>query len=306
MRRSTDDGRVLQCFGGNANTAHGTTDGGWNMNIGIAQFLVMIILTITLLIPADAHAQAVSCRSLSLDPVDGEGTRLLERYYTPRHGVGGLGCWVHKHPNGRDHVVTPHSWGRSPNPGKMGLISTTLTAITDARRVFAPLGTLNLDLFILLNDVHENAHAYWPNENQCWIEAGPRGGWGLWREPSSRFFKGTVAHEIGHCFLMENIPNYTPRSYVAANAHWWDESGAEFLSSLVYKTLNHEHINARLFDLDGEPFTQPYTAYVLLQHYASRRSERAVIELLNRMHRQRSDADLRAYFRSSGFESTLR
>ncbi len=38
--------------------------------------------------------------------------------------------------------------------------------------------------------------AYWPTEAQCRIEAGPRAGFGAW---SGWDFKGTLAHEIGHC-----------------------------------------------------------------------------------------------------------
>ncbi|MDH3701347.1 MAG: hypothetical protein OEU46_08530 [Alphaproteobacteria bacterium] len=214
-----------------------------------------------------------------------------------------MGCWVHKHPNGKDFVVTPHSWGLTPTPGKMGLISDTMTAMIDSRRALVQLGRLNRQHFFLLNDIHASVEAYWPHENQCWMEAGPRAGMVGWRS-DRRSFKGSVAHEVGHCFLMENIPGYKPATARAID-RWWDESGAEFLSALVYKDLNHEHGHAMNFDLDLWPFTQPYGAYVLLQHYANASGDQAVIKLLRQMFRRRTETQLRAYLRSIGFDAVF-
>jgi hypothetical protein len=273
------------------------------LTVSMPRVLPVAIVAIILLFSVAARAAVVSCESLDLHPVDSDGNEILHRYYNRSGGVGGLGCWVHEHPNGRDFIITPHSWTRNPAPGKMGLITTTLQAMTDARRTFHELGTFNVQLYFLMNDVHSSAEAYWFHGNQCWMEAGPYGGIGSWREDSRRYFKSQVAHEIGHCFIMENIPGYTPDTYIGSLDQWWDESGAEFLSSIVYPVLNHEHINALGFDLDGQIFTQPYHAYLVFQHYANKKGNRAVIDLFQKIFRQRSEDQLRAYFRNTGFDA---
>jgi hypothetical protein len=240
------------------------------------------------------RAQAISCESMSLDPVTPEGVRVLGRFIERSGGVGGLGCWVHPHPNERDFVVTPYSWGQTPNAGHQDWIDITMEVITKAREVLTQFGTLDVDLNILLSDLSDAASpipgeavAYWLLEDDCWIEAlkGSREDlYGLGNRENT--FRGTLAHEIGHCFLMENIPNYVPDTFWDITARWWDESGAEFLSAQVYPFIDHEFYYAGLFDMDGKRWLQTYTAYVVLQHYANQNDARAVMKLLEWFHQQ--------------------
>ncbi len=283
------------------------------MNFPIKKSFFQLLCLLFMSLMSYTQSQVVSCESINLRPQvevlndECNNTKtldLLKRYYTPdEEGIGGLGCWVHPHGNGKDFVVTPYSWGRNPTPGKEGLITKVLHTMTQTRSVLAPLGQLNSGLYFLLNDVHVNARTHWIFNNQCWVEAGPHGGFGSWRDPSSQFFPGQVAHEIGHCFIMENIPNYSPNTYDCDLDNWWDESGAEFFSALVYPDLDHEHISAQRFDLDETKFTQPYAAYTLLQHYANVNGNDSVIPLLKSIFQQRSENDLKSYFRQSGFDS---
>ena len=86
--------------------------------------------------PAYAKAQAVTCESMSLDPVVSddstpEGLGILDRYYVSAESFGGVICWVHPHSNGRDFVITPPGWGQVPKPEQQGWIDLTMKAITD-------------------------------------------------------------------------------------------------------------------------------------------------------------------------------
>ncbi len=277
---------------------------------------VAIVLLASHAAPLKAE-EVVSCLSMGLDPhvldPDGPGSVwLLGRYYIEENGVGGRGCWVHKHPNGKDFVLTPHNWHRHPTAVHRYLVGEALQAITDSRRVFSSLGTLHKSLYFLLDDVHVDAEIYWPLglSDECWMEAGPYKNIRSWQDPDTKhFFKGMVAHEIGHCFIQEQIENFglgfNSSSYAFSNAHWWDESAADFLSSIVYPSLDFEHMWAKEFDLGSAPFTQEYSASVLLTSYANSKGNQAVITLLKNIYAAtRNNPDhLYSYLKSIGFDT---
>jgi len=254
------------------------------------------------------QSEPVSCQSMELDPKVQSGGKWLAplgNYYEGADGLGGLGCWVHPHPNSQDFVVTPYSWGRVPGPGKQGLIDDVFQAITDSHLKLLELGTLDFALFILLNDINKpesSAEAFWIKNNECWIQVGPQAGYGSYGPAHRDTFKSTMAHEIGHCFLMENISGYSPETYGVLHK-WWDESGAEFLSAMVYPEMNHEHVPALKFDLDGTNFLQPYQAVVVLQHYANEHDNPAVLSLLERIHANSSSLEtLRSFLENAGLD----
>ncbi|MFK8010486.1 MAG: hypothetical protein AB8B80_00500 [Marinicellaceae bacterium] len=250
-------------------------------------YVLFLMLFLCLVVSNTTYAQilsgpAVTCQSLNLQNISGT---LLQRYFTSSGSVGGRGCWVHPHPNNTDYIITPFSWGSEPNLGKILLINSVIEGISNSRSAYSRLGgTQNMAVYYLLNDVADNATTEWPIGNNCWIEAGPHGGEGSWREPNSHLFKQQVAHEIGHCFIMENITNYTESTYTNRNAHWWDESAAEYLSTLAYPTLNGEYISARQFDLDGRDFMQPYNAFILFDDYVAQLGLSSFLPLLNELH----------------------
>ena len=112
-------------------------DGGPGTVTSATRILAVVV---TLFVDASyAQAQAVSCESMSLDPVVPGGIRLLERFYVRSDGIGGLGCWVHPHPNGRDFVLTPFSWGEIPEAGHRAWIDRAIEAIADSRRVLTAI-----------------------------------------------------------------------------------------------------------------------------------------------------------------------
>lgn len=264
--------------------------------------LLLISVFLTFVIIRPSYAQGISCGEIALDPRDGEGWRILERFYVRTDGVGGLGCWYHAHPNGKDGLVTPFSWGQMPGPQRMALINSIFEATTKSRQKLSPLGSLDNALFVVLRDtwVGLNAEAYWPEDEQCWMEAQLNNQ--SIRGSDRPILSAVIAHEIGHCFIMENIDGYLPSKYQVPLDRWWDESGAEYYSTIVYPELDHEHYWARRFELDVMPFTQPYAAYVVFAHYAQLYGDDSVLELLKVIFSKRSNDVLLNYLRNQNFD----
>ena len=243
-----------------------------------------IILILTLLMGSGLYAQyrVSTCEELNLRPLtvtdEGAVLDLLAIYIDgDASGLGGLGCWVHHHPNGKDYVITPHSWGREPTVAKMGLINGAMEAITDSRQKYLEYGTMNNNLYYILDDVRRPdriGEAFWIiNNNECWMQSGVP----TMRSISQDDKKQTFAHEIGHCFNMENIQQF--EEYYSQN-HWFDESVAEYLSSEVYPTNNFEHRFSQLFDMSAN-FKQEYKAYVLWYYLANQRGVVSIVPLMN-------------------------
>ncbi|WP_430967011.1 hypothetical protein [Spongiimicrobium sp. 2-473A-2-J] len=258
-----------------------------------------------LFLMASLSAQTVSsCSSLGLRPVTPFGDDLLAIYYDGNGaGLGGHGCWVHHHPNGKDYVITPHSWGRTPPTGKKSFIDAAMEALTDSRRTYKDYGSLNNGLYYILDDVNRSfpGEAFWliRKSDQCWMQSGaPSLRWDNMAEK-----KQLMAHEIGHCFNMENVPNFTPDSY---DMDWLDESVAEYLSAVVYPRTNREHGSAQNFDLDGGSFRQPYNAYPLIQAYLQRyRRPTSLVQLMRGVAGTNTDDSRRGYLRSKSMDEVL-
>jgi hypothetical protein len=199
---------------------------------------------------------------------------------------------VHPHANGKDFVVYPPEWTEHPAPMQQAWIDLAMKAISESREFLVTMGHMDSNLYVLVTDRSAAdvgrsgiAEAYWLLGNNCWAElrqdvhvdpVGPAG--------ESDYFKFVLAHEIGHCFLMENVNNYVPATEWTYTVDWWDESGAEFLAAQVYPRVNFEHARAGSFDLDQTRWLQPYRAVVLLQHYANTTSNQDVIRLLDWFH----------------------
>ena len=171
------------------------------------------------------------------------------------------------------------------------MIDETFEAISDSRQELGSLGHLDTALYVLLHDVPrpDVGEARWIVDEQCWIDVGPQAGYGAYGTDRPRF-KSVMAHEIGHCFLMENLEGYSPDTYTSMS-RWWDESGAEFLMAFVYPTVDAEHPTALEFDLDGGTFDQAYKAHVMLQQYANVRGNEAVLPLLQEFHDKSGSVD---------------
>ena len=160
---------------------------------------------------------------------------------------------MHPHANGKDAIFTPYSWGRNPNPGKQGLIDEAMTAISEVTRYLDRLGTVQSELYMLLTDLERRewtAEALWIEDNRCWMEVTPLAGWGG-HGPERRWeYKSIIAHEIAHCFFMENFEGYNDNS--TNFDAWWDETdNAQFDACLVGNWEMDPPSRSLMFGEDG-------------------------------------------------------
>lgn len=262
-------------------------------------FLVSLFLFTFFLSPKVLSAQACKrCSELPPPPSSSSSESLLRVYLEGENGVGGNDCWVHCHSNGNDFVITPNSWGANPNPERKALVDMALQAITDSRSVLGNLGTLQRSIYFLLNDItvgdNKFAEAFWPVGDECWIHAGLSDV----RNLAQGEQKFVFAHEIGHCFLMNNIEGHSTDS--PGYEKWWDESGSEYLASIIYPANNMEHRFSTIYSLDA-PFTQAYRAYVLLHHYALEYNQAAVLRLIQGLYDHPGRASRLSFLRRMNF-----
>ncbi len=244
--------------------------------------LATLILVCFLLYPSVSDAEGIPCSDLGFDP-ETEGGGILLRYFVAADGIGGLGCWMHPHPNGKDAIFTPFSWGQTPNPGKQGLIDDAMTAIDETTVFLRRLGTVDSELYMLLTDlVREEwtAAAHTIENGRCWMEITAAAGWGIHGE-MRRDYKSTVAHEISHCFFNENFERYNFQG--TEFDAWWDESGSDFMMAQIYPEVNSEHASSLEFDMDGAEFMQEYNAVALLQHWSNLNGIESTYDFLRTM-----------------------
>jgi hypothetical protein len=82
-------------------------------------------------------------------------------------------------------------------------------------------------------------------------------------------FKQTVAHELAHCFFLGTYPEQS-KSY--AHTQWIEESGAEYLSNVVYPPVNDEHARHRGYqrlEFTTGLLDRTYTNASWMQHVAN-------------------------------------
>ena len=81
--------------------------------------------------------------------------------------------------------------------------------------------------------------------------------------------KSVVAHEIHHCYLLDNMfPDNQPRYHFQ---NWLVEGSADFFMDYVYPTYNTEWDSAINYDMDlpltGQ--TNPYSTTIFFQHWSN-------------------------------------
>lgn len=260
------------------------------------KFLALSVFTLLLSLGSTFAAVTVTCSSLELNPVRYNGERILSQFLDTEDAD----CWNRS--VGTNNVVYPHSWGQFPNASRKKSIKLALDALFDSRSALTLYGNLRNPIYIVLSDSSGHvAEAYWPIEGSYWIEmeADTR------LAPDNRF-KYAIAHEVGHCLIMERDKlNYTPMT-TSLRSDWWDESGAEWLASIVYQDYNFEFLNSRIFDLDGHDFRNPYSSYVLFHSFAQSHTVEATLDLLKQIFRNNSnDNQLFHFFRTNSIDKEL-
>ena len=240
---------------------------------------VMIFLVIGTFHSAAIYAQTIRDHTefpmRPIDPV--EGTDILNASFPTKSGEP-VQYITHRPTNRKDYVVTPFHWGKSPEVSRKMLINDAMQAITDARETYAEFGGIQSKLFYMLDERNwDFSNAYWITNNACWMRSSVSDIGVL----NSGDRKKIFAHEIGHCLMMEKISQLSA-NYETLNA-WFDESMAEFLSSLVYPTNNSEFKYALKFDLDLSEFRQAYNAYPLMHYYAENKGMPKLFAFLNQL-----------------------
>ncbi|MEO0572999.1 MAG: hypothetical protein AAF039_14925, partial [Bacteroidota bacterium] len=230
-----------------------------------------------------------------IDPVN--GTDIIRTSFQ-KETEDDIAYIVHHHPNGTDYVLTPFDWGKSPVGSKKALINDVLQAMTDARETYAEFGGVSSTLFYILDELNTDdfGKAYWLVGEACWMRSGATDLASLDQGDKKQVF----AHEIGHCMVMEKIPQLE-HNYGSLNS-WFDESMAECLASLVYPSNNREFVYSTSFDLDGQAFTQKYNAYPLLYYYSKKRGMDQLFEFLNQLTTNNSRPLRLAHMRRTEFD----
>ena len=268
-------------------------------------FLIIVLLLMQFGLSAQytvTRCSDLSPRPISYDPTTRTNKDILAVYLDgDGSGAPGEGCWVYHHRNGKDYVVISDSWHTNMTDGYRDLIGDIMQAMTDARRVYADYGSLDVSLYYLFEPGQTPSYrsfAHWlvDNRSKCWMQSELNNFNGSTRERS----KFTFAHEIAHCFIMENVKDLQIK-YKVMNA-WFDESISEFLASEVYPELNKEFEQSRQFDLDNTEFTQKYKAWPLWYYYVLQKGKSALVPEMNRMISYHTRPQRLGYFRRTGFD----
>lgn len=228
-------------------------------------------------------ASTRSCRELAINPSLPGGVRPLDQFLNnlalPENERN---CWVHQDRTGKNWVITPYYWGNDPDDFNKPYIEDALLSLKESRRTYKQIGRANNIFAVIMSEERPDlAEAFWPENRHCYIEAS----YSFIQGESSEYWRQTVAHEVGHCFIMENLSHYAPENY-DDNDKWWDESTAEWLSTLVWPNSNRESGLAMQFDLDGAPYRQAYRGFVFLTYFTQKFGKRATWQLVDQISRQ--------------------
>lgn len=266
--------------------------------------MLRIVALFLCLFTAPAFAQYIhkteKCSDLSLDPTLPDGKRPFDQFY--RNGslpASEKNCWVHEDRSGKNRVITPYYWGETPDEFNTEYINAAFEGLSKSRFEFRKIGRTNLKYSMILSEVRPDvAEAFWPTSDTCYMEAS----YAFMQSDTIEKWKQVVAHEVGHCHIMENVPDYSHITY-NENDKWWDESAAEWLGSLVFPEVNREVYSAEQFEMDAASFKQPYNAFLLFAHFANRNNNRMSWNLIKSIAGQRSPADLAQFFKLASFHS---
>ncbi|MEN8788241.1 MAG: hypothetical protein ABF295_01905 [Flavobacteriaceae bacterium] len=241
-------------------------------------------------------------RPKSYDPYLDLWTDILGYYLNPMDAGGGENdCWVYENSNGLDHVIIPNSWQNNLTADIQSLIRSTMTALVDSRTKYRDYGSLNNELYFLFEDrpgIETEPFAHNLISNQCWMQSHIDYFNAYSEAPQKQYF---VAHEVAHCFNMENIESDLFVNNYSFN-EWFDESVSEFMASEVYIDVNIEYESSVEFDLDAVSFAQPYNAWPLWYYFVLQRGKNALVPEMNTLTRLTNRSGRLRHYRSSGFD----
>lgn len=223
------------------------------------------ILTLLFLNSFLAYGSVISkstkCSDIPLDPTLRGGDRPLAQFFEDTTlPAAQRDCWVYEDHTGQNKIIAPFGWGQEPDEFNLNYIKSTFLGMKKSRLFYQSFAQAKDDYFIIISEKRADlAQTYWTTRNQCFIEAS----YNFIQGNNTYVWQQTIAHELAHCLIMENIPELSPSTYQVSEDAWWDESAAEWLSTLVYPEGEYELQFARAFDVDGKSFMQPYNAFLI-------------------------------------------
>lgn len=243
-----------------------------------------------------------TCDELALRPIDPVTDDDILAIHLDTEKYGDKGCLVFHHPNGKDYVITPTSWTRTPDSARMKLIEAAMDAMADSRKKYTNYGELSEHLYYIfdhIDRVNTAALTFFIVGDGCWMISGEVN---IQSETSVENIKQTFAHEIGHCFVMRNVENLSTDVdvYNSLN-HWFDESVSEYLSAEVYPRNNGEYSSANKFKFDSL-FRQEYSAYVLWLYLVQEKGISSVVPLMNHLANRRTSSARFDYMRDKDLD----
>lgn len=219
-------------------------------------------------VEASTVYKSTLCSDLPLDPILRDGRRPLAQFFEDTSlPVEQRDCWVYEDITGENKIIAPFNWGETPDDFNITYVKSTFLAMRKTRDFYKSFAQAKDEYFIII------------------FETRPA-------------LAQSVAHELAHCLIMENLPDMGPANYDLTADAWWDESTAEWLSSLVYPESDIEVAYATLFDLDGLSFMQPYQGFLIFSHYAFQNSIPQAWALAKNMNAYATRGEQLEYFRA--------
>ena len=97
-------------------------------------------------------------------------------------------------------------------------------------------------------------------------------------------FKQALAHEMFHCFTVQNIFQHRPVNYLTNM--WWVEGGADYFSNVVYPDVDAEYRyiqDTNEFSLTTPLYKLGYRNFLFFQHMGNQNGDDKIIEMMKSM-----------------------
>lgn len=247
---------------------------------------------------ASSVHKSTRCKDIPLNPILRGGHKPLAQFFEDATlPEDQRDCWVYEDSTGKNKIIAPLSWGATPDDFNLPYVSATFKAMEDSRKFFKTFAQAKDDYFIIISEQRPDlAQAFWTQSFQCFVEAS----YNYIQAVSTEYWQQTVAHELSHCLIMENIPSLSPANYQVEEDAWWDESASEWLSTLVYPKSDLEIPYAQAFDLDGATFMQPYKGFLVFSHHAMKNGLPQTFAIVKNMNSYPTRAGQLSYLRNKG------
>lgn len=222
--------------------------------------------------------------------------RRVERVF-PVDGGNYRDCWFVENPEHDGGIFVPYDWGQASEPEARfarAIVEQALETQHDTLRIYSEIaGPLNNPIFISFwNEGHNSIDVDYP---VLTYPDGRRASWTAvattpfpMRETDAcsifvqhpdaysdrgtdvtlfaiDFFKGTLAHEIAHCYISRYLSGRIPERAARSGVDkWWKEGGANYMAAHVYPGADMWRQFMAEYDFEKDIFDNPYRNWWLL------------------------------------------